>query len=380
MAFWVTRNLEERSIHVDQQRASVLAISTIQEQIGIGIEVLRGVRGLFLASEHVSRGEFGIFVSEYLDTHVFIQALEWVPRVSLEDRGRYEQEAREDGIEGFRIRQREGQGVMVSAESRDEYFPVYYVEPLECNEKALGFDLASDDRRRHGLEEAPRSSGESHATASITLDQETGKKRGFLIFVPVYKAAANNHTERYELFRGFALGVFCIGDLFEYAIGRLQGEMDGLVLEIEDVTDLHLPQRLYHRNIGDDQSATAWQDWKVVYSLSVLGRTWRLTSYATETFVRMRRDVLPLVVLVASGVLSPILTAYLREFARRDREVRQLVERRTKELNASENKSRIVVEKAADAVITIDSKGIVSLFNPTALIFKGTLVWHTYYS
>jgi len=365
MAFGVTRNLEARSIHVDQQRASVLALGAIQEQIGIGIEILRGVRGLFLASEHVSRSEFGVYVSDYIDTHPSIQALEWIPRVSLEDRGRYEQKAREDGLEGFRIRQREGRGVMVPAEARDEYFPIYYVEPLEGNEMAVGFDLASDDRRKQGLEEARRSS-ESRATASITLVQEIGEQRGFLIFVPVYKATANNDTERYALLSGFALGVFRIGDLFEYAVGRLQGEIDGLVLEIEDVTDLRLPQRLYHSRMGNDHSAIVWQDWNVVHSFPVLGRTWRLTSYATESFVRPRRDVLPVVVLVAGSILTLILVAYLRESARRDREVRQLVERRTEELNASENKSRIIFEKAADAVITIDSKGIIGLFNPTA--------------
>jgi PAS domain S-box-containing protein len=255
--------------------------------------------------------------------------------------------------------------VIVPAEERDEYFPVYYVEPLKGNEWAVGLDLASDTRVTQGLEEARRS-GESRAAASIPLGQETGEQRGVLIFLPVRNASANSGIERYALFRGFAVGVFRIGELFESAIEQIQGEIHGLVVEIEDITDLHLPQRLYHSKMGGDHLTSEQYKLRVVHSFPVLGRTWKLTSYATETFVRSRRNTLPVVVLVAGGILTLILTAYLREIARRERDVRQLVEQRTKELFASENKNRIIIEKAADAVITIDSKGIISLFNPTA--------------
>ena len=61
---------------------------------------------------------------------------------------------------------------MVRAAERDEYFPVYFVEPSKGNEIALGFDLASNAIRKDALEKS-RDTGEMVATGRITLVQET---------------------------------------------------------------------------------------------------------------------------------------------------------------------------------------------------------------
>ena len=62
---------------------------------------------------------------------------------------------------------------MAPAGIREEYFPVYYVEPRRGNEAAIGYDLASNPTRKQALDQA-RDSGEMTATGRITLVQETG--------------------------------------------------------------------------------------------------------------------------------------------------------------------------------------------------------------
>ncbi|MCK4818436.1 CHASE domain-containing protein, partial [bacterium] len=107
---------------------------------------------------------------------------------------------------------------MVRAGRRTEYFPVYYVEPLKGNEAAIGFDIASETRRKSTLEKAC-DMNVTIITGGITLVQEIEEQYGFLIFGPVYHKGALLETikQRREQLVGYTLGVFRIGDMVERA-------------------------------------------------------------------------------------------------------------------------------------------------------------------
>ena len=65
--------------------------------------------------------------------------------------------------------------------TRPEYFPVFFVTPLESNEKAVGFDLASNAVRLAALCEAA-DTGEVRLTARIKLVQDEESQNAFLAF------------------------------------------------------------------------------------------------------------------------------------------------------------------------------------------------------
>ena len=77
---------------------------------------------------------------------------------------------------------------MIPARSREEYFPVFYLETLQKNAAAFGFDVNSEPRRRQALERA-RDTGKVTATATLRLAQEPGSQLGFLVFQPLYAGA-----------------------------------------------------------------------------------------------------------------------------------------------------------------------------------------------
>jgi CHASE1-domain containing sensor protein len=78
-------------------------------------------------------------------------------------------------VPGFEVRQRAQSGELRSADDRNHFYPVTYVEPLNGNERAMGFDLASDETRRIAIE-AAATSGNLTATAPIRLVQKTAPK------------------------------------------------------------------------------------------------------------------------------------------------------------------------------------------------------------
>ena len=108
---------------------------------------------------------------------------------------------------------------------RDEYFPVYFVEPYKGNEIALGFDLGLDITRLQSLQQS-RDTGEIVATARITLVQETKGQAGFIVFVPIYRKGSllDSIEVRRENLEGFILGVFRIGSIVEAASSYLKAE------------------------------------------------------------------------------------------------------------------------------------------------------------
>jgi PAS domain S-box-containing protein len=129
--------------------------------------------------EPVTRGEFHGLVQTLLHRFPIIQAVEWAPSVSSADRARFEA-GQQAQAPGFEIRQRGQSGEMRAADDRAQFYPVTYVEPLDGNERAIGFDLASDETWRLAIEAATRK-GNLAATAPIRLVQERGSEYGILL-------------------------------------------------------------------------------------------------------------------------------------------------------------------------------------------------------
>jgi len=199
-----------RFLQVADQR-----LDAVRVKVSCALCTVNLFRSYFSASPKSAfdRRGFKTFVAPALAKQGCIRALEWIPRVTRKERPRYERLARTDGVRNFAFRQRTANGVMAVAGPRDQYFPVFYVEPLAGNEPAVGFDLASEQVHLAALNKA-RDTGELTATAPVELVLDKSRQLGMLVFVPVYRSPqANSISARRESFVGFALGVFRIGDL-----------------------------------------------------------------------------------------------------------------------------------------------------------------------
>ena len=116
----------------------------LETSIIANVEALHEIQSFFQASGKVERDGFRAFAKHELAQHPGIQAMEWVPRVPARELAAYEEAARNDGFPEFRVVERNSLGNIAQAKFQEEYFPVFYVEPYEGNEAALGFDLASN--------------------------------------------------------------------------------------------------------------------------------------------------------------------------------------------------------------------------------------------
>lgn len=334
---WLLYKAGEKAIinefrkHVDEH-----AISLYREVI-INFETLRSLAILFEGDTVPEWKQFSLEAKKILTRHHDIQALEWVPRVVHSERATYESRQRQNFPE-FEITERKEQGYMVTAGERQEYFPVYYVEPLTGNEAAFGFDLASNPTRLEALEKS-RDAATPQATASITLVQESENQKGFLAFLPIYKGIPSTVTKRRENLIGFVLGVYRIGDIFTSSF--LGGGMLGIEMMLVDETlpsghdILHIyktrPEFTTHESITYRKELP-----------DIWGRKWSLIASPTLSYIAVRRNMLPLATFVSGIIFTLFIAIYIHIISRRAVTIQRIVIEKTNELNEANKKLELL--------------------------------------
>ncbi len=172
-------------------------------------QVLQSVHGLFAASETVTGSEFRAYVGS-LDpatSYPGMRALGYIEKVDRKQRDDYLRQlapAPEATDTRFSI---------WPPGDRSEYLVVRFVEPLESNRAALGFDVGSEaDRRRAAI--ASGNSGMPVLSAKIELVQSVGKPAAIL-FHPVYADGSEPDSidGRRALLEGWVYAAIVIGDM-----------------------------------------------------------------------------------------------------------------------------------------------------------------------
>ncbi|MES2594654.1 MAG: CHASE domain-containing protein [Verrucomicrobiota bacterium] len=272
----------------------------IRGQIMRSREVLHSIKALFELRGHVTRQEFDAFVSSALSRQNELQALAWDPRVPGSERAAWEARGKAEGFPDFHFTEEKADGLMVPAEVRDEYFPVFYLDSLAKNAPALGFNVASEPRRRIAMDQA-RDTGEPKATAPIRLAQESGSQRGFVVYHALYKGSADTVAERRETLSGFVTAVFRIGDLVELSLSAI-GD-NGLALSVRDEDEHSVVYRQPGDRLADHPAWTTKVD--------VGGRHWSLFFEPTQSFRDPGAESMPWVAFTTGLSMTLLLSAYL---------------------------------------------------------------------
>jgi signal transduction histidine kinase len=353
--FYIVRERDLAIRQAEFERRASAHVTALQRGIERLLEVVESIGGLYAASNNmVARDDFQEFVKAPLSRHAEIQALEWIPRVKDSDRALYEAVARKDGFADFQFTERKFQGQMVRALPRAEYFPVYYVEPLNSNEASVGFDLGSNPARLQALARA-RDTGEIVASARITLVQETGEQSGILIFRPVYRSGTPDESvqARRQNLRGYAIGVFRIGDMVDEALQDL--DVAGLDILLYDDSApieerfLYLHQSRSRRPTdgpADEEQAGDAAGLRLRAALNVPGRQWSAVISPAPEFLAAYGIERAWEVLAGGLSFATLLGAYLLNAISRTNRIERLATELSK--SNEELESNITERKRAE--------------------------------
>lgn len=347
-----TKGFIEYQTHERFNSATREIVIRTEDKLNEYIDILYAARALFAASENVERDEWRVFINtqNFSERLPGIQALEFVNRVGLEEKDDFIVNVKSNisikpsGYPSFSIYP-EGE--------REEYFVVNYIEPIEGNEKAFGFDLASNPDRREALEKA-RDTGLPIATAPITLVQETGEQAGFLIFLAVYKKDMPVDTleERRIGLNGFVLAVFRADDLFSALLDNI-GEVEGINIEIFDYTDsLSEKSKLFSHEHGDSlYQPMFFED----SNLDIASRKWVLHfENSSEFFISSVEKILPLIVLGVGLIFSILVFLVLYSLFRTKDKAIELAKKITIDLATSKKEADKARKLAEDKAVEVE--------------------------
>jgi PAS domain S-box-containing protein len=381
LTFHTLRSLEAEKAKSAFERAANVRFDDLQTDLELTISKVTALGAFCESTYPVAHSSFDGFATPLFIGHdPGIKALEWIPRVTLGDRARFEKSARASGITGFEIRDRIAQGKMVRSGDRPEYFPVLFVQPYAGNEIATGYDLASSSTRREALERAA-ASGEAVATRRITLVQETSGQYGILIFQPVHQHEIISGKR--ELL-GFAVGVLRVG-----AVVEKHGANSGVDLTISDLDADPSGNQLYpYPSLGKRPQPVS--DFTRYRTIPIGGRNWQVVASPVP-------GAFPVVKTYSYAgcaltlLITFLVAAYLWNSLGRHMEVEHVVEERTGALNfalhslaevhrgleESEARYRRLIEDSPSAIV-VERQGKIMLVNRAAVEIFGIDVTHNH--
>jgi signal transduction histidine kinase/integral membrane sensor domain MASE1 len=309
---WISR-IDEARIRLEFDEYAAEITNQVTSNFESAIRVVRSLADLHVATPEAERAAtFSTFARRTLAANPGIQALSWNPRVAKDERRWFELSARKEGQREFDILERNPDGSMVPAASRDEHVVVLHIEPAEANATVRGFDVASDPLRRKALLRACVT-GQPAATEPIRLIQ--GIQYGILVFSPVYpdRPPLAPSGERCRAIRGFATGVLRIHDLMASALRAHVDPNIRVVLLNDDGTDREHPiwSNGSPADQGPEPPAAAAEELSHVAHISVGGQRLSILFTATPSYRIAAGTWRPWIALAGGMLFAGLLTAFL---------------------------------------------------------------------
>ncbi|MEH6575877.1 MAG: EAL domain-containing protein [Amphritea sp.] len=341
--FFITLSHEEDERKRVFNRQAQALHTHIEDRFEANMEVLYSLSSFFRSSKQISETGFSRFSEYKVDRYPEIQALEWIPRIPHSERQVFENFFEGPGA----ILERTSDGQLVQALPRDEYYPVMYLQPLKGNERAYGYDVASNPVAHEAQQRALAEQGLA-LTAPITLIQENGQQKGIVAYL------GGNHSGMKSGMPGVGLiaGVYRVDD-FVVRIMRQHEELSRYIsLKITDVTDA--PVILFKTSVYDEESDVPQLkglQWQTDYQLG--GRAYRFEYRPVLGVLGALGQWNSWIVLLAGMLFTTLLGGWLLSLTGRTARTEGLVSERTESL-----RHEIVERKRAEQELRKLSKAV----------------------
>ena len=271
--------------------------------------ILRGVAGLFQASDDVTREEFSQYVQSLKIDKYYpsIRGIGLGVMVPHYHKMKFLQDVRKNGgVPEYAIR---------PESEREFYVPVLYRESPSGNPNvAIGFDLYADTLRRVALLEA-RDSGAVALTSKLNLlSQPEEKGGGIVMFAPVYRKGSKGTLEqRRANILGWAYLSFGLSELMHGVMGEGDHDISNKVaIHIYDGEDHQTKTALYHSIEKTDTSvssgATPLIETTVVVEFA--NRKWTMQAHSLPELEKQSFDARQAIIL-GIGLFGSVMAAIL---------------------------------------------------------------------
>jgi diguanylate cyclase (GGDEF)-like protein/PAS domain S-box-containing protein len=293
--------------------------------------------------------DFGNLAHGYLDQRPELMSMAWLTPVAGNQRNSFEAWARQHIAPDYVIRDRDDAGNFRISGQRQRYFVATFIEPA-VNRVYLGLDFLHDPLRRAALDRAIQS-GQPTATAPLQLIPGA-PSTGLLLLQTVYPQGSHHQ----------ALGSLMIAMQFDAYLNQAlkRSEFPYFLLRFED-TDDDGPRRLVQDTLRREVEAGDFQR-----QLHFGGRIYALTLAPTPAYLQQQRGWQSWTVLTCGLLLTGLLGTLMMLISGERARIQAEVKDSTSRLRQREARLQAILNKAADAILTIDSNGTLMSANAAA--------------
>lgn len=307
-------------------------VDSVNNRLSHHEQVLMGSKGLFLSSEDVTYLEWQDFINsqDIIQRYPGIQGVGYIEHVSSEvEKTELMNKMENFGVENFSIHP---DGI------RDDYYPVIFLHPMDVrNQKALGYDVYSEETRRQAID-LSASTGQTTLTGKIILVQEDESmgsiQNGFLMVMPIYESQSMDNPI------GYVYAVFRMDD-FIYGLFD-EKEFENLNMKIYDATQSE--ENIFFNSQDFSTSSHVSGEFSNSVKENISNRDWVFTFEGTSIYSPSYGIVF---VIPIVGYSFSFLIFYLFSLSQKTLELKR------RELSAiNENKSKDqVIEQQNQALI-----------------------------
>lgn len=324
-------------------------VSGIEDRFSAHEQILRGVAGLFLASESVDRKEFHQYVkSLHLDLrYPGIQGIGYAPLFPRAQLDGHTARIRKEGFPTYRVHP-EGE--------RDQYSAITYLEPFNWrNQRAFGFDMYSEPVRRQAMEQA-RDTGRPALSGRVTLMQETDREvqPGTLLYVPLYQGEVGDSLmQRRAALRGWAYMPLRMQDMLDSVFENEFPELvDLIAFRVFDGDSPLSDHRLF------ESTQAAWDHpggWNMQRRIIVAGRIWLVEAHALPRFFSEKAESRGGLLVLSTVAMTIMLTLFLELFGRYSRQLAEV----NQVLVRGQNELQNIYDTSSAAIFLINRGGLI---------------------
>ncbi|MDB5855298.1 MAG: hypothetical protein JWR22_3339 [Herminiimonas sp.] len=374
LLFAAARRIEFDQHSSDFKQMAQLRLVAVNEGVDDVMAALHSVERVFVSIGDVRREQFRSFVQPLLARYPYIQAFNFHRLVEANERSAYEA-SMQKAFPGFGITELRN-GKMVKAGIRPLYDVVHYLEPLQGNEKAFGFDAFSYSYQIGAIQRM-RETGLPSATGLVRLVLGQDEHPGVIIVMPVYRATREaTDPLRGRVLIGDVAAVFRAGEMMEKILasrGVLAQSGVGVTIYAGD-TPAALTKVFQWGPSGGKASkllSPAWLWYDHADSISgridMPGSPWHMVISAQPTLFMLNHSG-SLYVLIGGILFSFLSAAYVYTLVSRNLRIERAVGERTSALQFANQRltediaGRVHSEKALrlrERVIEVSANAII---------------------
>lgn len=324
VASFEQRELEDRFRIRTQEAGTLFQIALTSQEL-----VQDSVAQLFVSSGEVTREKFRAFVKWATSKSENIQVIEWLPKISREQRAAYETEQKRYFGPDFTITDIKPGNKLVPAGDREQYFPITYLEPEEGNQRAQGFDPTSSAISNAAVQTS-LASGSSYARPPLMMVRENFSKRILMLYRPVYRTASGEMT--LDMQNAEVAGLVNVAIRTEDFVENVLGKREFTEFDIQW-------QDLLSGDFYYDVQVSETPPFRHTVDIQSAGRQMRLIFTPTQLFLTQNQSYQTLFVMVGGFLLTGLFCALILSVTGRTHRIASEVTRRTEQLSVATDRA-----------------------------------------